>query len=142
MRACCFRVFVDGELWDCLLVVKHNRNYALYTSVDRLPSELHPLRLDNVRGSTPTVVDANCLERVIKALEYSDVFKRSALRRMNAVVTHVVDSDMVINVNDISLVPSNRYRLPYTWYTGRTHLIARTRERCLPACQSVIIVWN
>lgn len=128
MRVCCFRVFVDGELWDCLFVLKHNRSYALYTTIDQLPfqvsADLYPLRLDETRGPGPTVVDANYLERIIKGLEHSNVFKQLVLRRMNA-VTSVDNNNVMVGVNDVFLVGPDRYRLPYTWYNRRICLIAQ-----------------
>lgn len=118
MRVCCLRVFVDGELWDCLLIVKHNRKYVLYTTVDQLPfsvsAELCSLGLNGARDPVPAVMDANCLECVIKALENSDTLKRSVVRQMNSVAA-VDNNNIVVGFNDVRLVTPDKYRLPYTW---------------------------
>lgn len=118
MRVCCLRVFVDGELWDCLLIVKSNREYVLYTTVDQLPfsvsAELCSLGLNGARDPMPTVMDANCLECVIKALANSNTLKRSVVRRMNS-VSSVDNNNIVVGFNDVRLVTPDKYRLPYTW---------------------------
>ncbi|KAL4098190.1 hypothetical protein QTP88_022838 [Uroleucon formosanum] len=118
MRVCCLRVFVDSELWDCLLIVKSNRKYVLYTTVNQLPfsvsAELCSLGLNGAREPMPTVMDANCLECVIKALANSNTLKRSVVRRMNSVAS-VDNNNIVVGFNDVRLVTPDKYRLPYTW---------------------------
>jgi len=108
-------VFVDGELWDCLLILKRYRcGYALYTTVDRLPLAVSvrlrgAFRPDGAPDHRePARVDANCLERVIKTLECSDAFRRSVVR-------YAVDDNNNVAVRDVSLITPDRYRLPYVW---------------------------
>lgn len=122
MRVCCFRVFVDGELWDCLLILKReSQHYALYTTVDRLPFRvsaelLHVLQLDSVRDHEPTEMDANRLGFVIKTLENSsDAFKRLVVRSTSSIVTAVDNNNVMVGVKDINLVTPEKYRLAYTW---------------------------
>lgn len=120
MRVCCFRVFVDGQLWDCLLILKYHQNsYALYPTTDRLPfrvsAELRAFQLNGTRDPDPTEMDANCLECVIKTLENSNTFIRSVMRRINT-TTSVDNNNIVVYVKDINLVTPKKYRLPYTWY--------------------------
>lgn len=119
MRACCLRVFVDGQLWDCLFVVRRGRRrYALYASAGRLPFRAPPDQL--ARDPEPTAaVDANALERAIKALECSDALKRAVVRSANfavvpAVAAAAADS-FAISVRDVGLVTPAKYRLAYTW---------------------------
>lgn len=118
MRVCCFRVFVGGELWDCLLILKHDQNYVAYTTVDRLPfqvsAELHALQRNGTRDPEPTAMDANCWECVVKALENSDAFRRSVVRKMNAVVT-VDNNNIIVGVKDVYLEAPKKYRLAYKW---------------------------
>lgn len=118
MRVCCFRVFVDGELWDCLWILKRDRNYVLYTTIDQLPFdvsvELRAFQLDGAPDTEPTRVDANCLERVVKTLECSEAFRRSVVRSVDAVAT-VDNNNVAVGVQDISLVTPDRYRLLYVW---------------------------
>lgn len=111
-------MFVDGELWDCLLILKRNRrDYALYTTRDRLPlavsvrlrGAFRPDGAPDPAGSAS--VDANCLERVIKTLECSDAFRRSVVRDAVA----AVDDNNNVAVRDVCLVTPDRYRLPYVW---------------------------
>lgn len=118
MHVGCFRVFVGGKLWDCLLILKHNRDYVLYTTIDQLPfrlsAELHALQQTDNRDSEPVVMDANYLECVIKTLENSDIFKQSVVRKMN-VVTAVDNNNIIVGVRDVHLVPPIKYRLAYKW---------------------------
>jgi len=118
MRVCCFRVFVDGDLWDCLLILKRDRDYVLYTTVDRLPfdasAELRAFQLYGAPDPEPARVDANCLERVVKTLECSAAFRRSLARSVDAVAA-VDNNNIAVGVRDISLVTPDRYRLPYVW---------------------------
>lgn len=118
MQVCCFRVFVGGELWDCLLILKHNQNYVLYTSIDQLPfrvsAELHALQQNGTQDLAPTVMDANCWECVVKTLENSDTFRQSVVRKMNSVTT-VDNNNIVVGVKDIYLETPKKYRLAYKW---------------------------
>lgn len=118
MRVCCYRVFVDGELWDCLLILEHNRDHVLYTTVDRLPfrvsAELRALQRHGPRDAAAAVVDANRLECVIKTLEHSGALRRSAVRTMDA-VTAVDNNNIVVGVRDVQLVAPDKYRLAYKW---------------------------
>lgn len=119
MRVCCFRVFVGGELWDCLLILKHNQNnYVLYTTIDQLPfqvlAELHALQQNGTRELEPTVMDANCWECIVKTLENSHTFRQSVVRKMNAVAM-VDNNNIVVGVKDVCLETPKKCRLAYIW---------------------------
>ncbi|VVC38591.1 Hypothetical protein CINCED_3A006557 [Cinara cedri] len=118
MQVGCFRVFVDGKLWDCLLILKHNREYVLYTTIDQWPfrvsAELHALQQNDTCDPEPVFMDANCLECVIKTLENSDAFKRSVIKKMN-VVTAVDNNNIIVGVRDVHLMTPIKYKLAYKW---------------------------
>lgn len=118
MRVCCFRVFVDGELWDCLLIIKRNRHYVFYPIIDKLPfqvsAEFHALQLNNVCDPEPITMDANCLECVINTMKVSDTFQQSVVRKMNVFGT-IDNNNIVVSVKDIRLMMPRKYRLAYTW---------------------------